>query len=173
MLLRVKIYMQFCKVSNDSHSLAFTYGYFFSAPALKKSHVVQSDDETEEVRPISTFFFQFPIQFQCNSIAARAATTSKAALSMRDYHHLKTLNLKRLPFYSRRKPRMLMHFSIYQRRLVESHREHVFFASTFGIYQYWPFITYCSRAKGSMQTIVAESTTLHCHIEAIHLVSEL
>ena len=61
MLLRIKIYMQFCKVSNDSHSLAFAYGYFFSAPALKKSRVVQSDDEIIEVtRPFSMFYLSIP-----------------------------------------------------------------------------------------------------------------
>ena len=35
---------------------------------------------------------------------------------------------------------------------------------------YLLFISYIARAKGSVQTIVAESTTLRRHIEANHLV---
>lgn len=54
-----------------------------------------------------------------------------------------------------------------------SHGGHVFFASASGISNslLFNFITY-PREKGSMQTIVAESTTLRRHIEANHVVSE-
>lgn len=141
MMLRIKIHMQFRKVFNDSHPLVFAYGYFFPAPALKKSRVVQSDDEIEQVRPISTLF-SFNSQFDSNVSQQSLQRLPKPLPAQRDYQHVKTPNLRSPLFYSRTKPRMLMRFSIHRRRLVESHGEHVFFASTSGISDYWPVNSY-------------------------------
>ena len=59
-----------------------------------------------------------------------------------------------------------------QRRSVESHVEPAFFATMSKFLLYLPliYIVIHARAKGSVQTIVAESTTLRRHIEANHLV---
>jgi hypothetical protein len=54
---------------------------------------------------------------------------------------------------------------------VESHDEHAFFASMSAILSFILILIIYPRAKGSVQTIVAESTTLRRHIEANHLVS--
>ena len=54
-------------------------------------------------------------------------------LMQRNDHRLKTLNRRHPPFHWKTKQRMLMHFSIHQKRSVKSHEEHVFFASMFEI----------------------------------------
>jgi hypothetical protein len=155
--------------------LIIAYSHFSSASTSKKSHVELSDNETEEVLPISTiFFFRSNFNFINNVLQKnlQQPLEVQGTRSDRTHHHLKTLNLRHPPFHSKTKQRMLMCSSIHPRRSVESHEEPAFFASTSNFLLYLPFIytTICARAKGSVQTIVAESTTLRRHIEANHSV---